>query len=316
MDFVLQGTFQDFDLFADVVKAWDLDFVQLDAGAPSYEILMAGTKNVHICQTKFNRKIYQQGSAPIGRRTIGIPLNPDIDLKWYGQNVTGNDIMVFPDNGELISISLPQFDAIAYSIDCVHLERICTELELPEFDDLIAHRTVFRVPNKVMQVLRSRVNELLFCLKGSNNEIVGHRLFIDELENALARRFVRAIAYSQDLLPQGMPKYGTRSSCVKSAIDYLSSDPSNQTVTQICHVANVSERTLQYAFKEEFGITPKQFVKARNLNLVRRALCLAGEGSSLSEIVRAHNIRHHGQFASDYRKLFGELPRETFTRNK
>lgn len=38
----------------------------------------------------------------------------------------------------------------------------------------------------------------------------------------------------------------------------------------MCAVANVSERTLIYAFKERYGLSPKAFLRARQVSQARR----------------------------------------------
>ncbi|MDH5209440.1 MAG: helix-turn-helix domain-containing protein [Burkholderiaceae bacterium] len=50
-------------------------------------------------------------------------------------------------------------------------------------------------------------------------------------------------------------------------------------VTDLCRVAGVSERTLEYAFKELLGLTPQGYLTRLRLNRVRRAL-LAGARSA------------------------------------
>ena len=44
------------------------------------------------------------------------------------------------------------------------------------------------------------------------------------------------------------------------------------TVKHLCKIAGVSVRTLQYAFEEEYSISPKSRMKARTLNQVRKQL--------------------------------------------
>lgn len=106
MDFVINAQFQDFDLFASEAKAWELDLVQLDRGRPSFDLLLATIDQVQITRARFSRKLYQQGATPRWGRTFVNPMNPEQDLQWFGYRVTGNDLLIFPDNGELPSATL------------------------------------------------------------------------------------------------------------------------------------------------------------------------------------------------------------------
>ena len=53
-----------------------------------------------------------------------------------------------------------------------------------------------------------------------------------------------------------------------------------QFLHRICRVANISERTLQYAFRDRFGIPPKSYLTALRLNGIRRDLRRADPAST------------------------------------
>jgi AraC family ethanolamine operon transcriptional activator len=80
----------------------------------------------------------------------------------------------------------------------------------------------------------------------------------------------------------------------------------------LCEMANISERTLQYAFRERFGISPAAFLKARRLAAVRRALQTADSSqTSVGDLASFYGFWHVGQFATDYRRMFGENPSDS-----
>ncbi len=83
-------------------------------------------------------------------------------------------------------------------------------------------------------------------------------------------------------------------------------------MTELCRVAGTSERTLQYAFKDGFGMSPQEFMTRRRLHSVRRAL-LASDPDSVfvGDLAMKHGFFELGHFAGKYRRLFGELPSKT-----
>jgi transcriptional regulator GlxA family with amidase domain len=84
------------------------------------------------------------------------------------------------------------------------------------------------------------------------------------------------------------------------------------TVPELCKVAAVSERTLEYAFRERYGLTPKNYLQLHRLNKVRKQLRMADpENCQVTEIARQHDFWHMGAFGADYKKLFAEFPFET-----
>lgn len=85
-------------------------------------------------------------------------------------------------------------------------------------------------------------------------------------------------------------------------------------VTALCERLGLSERTLRYVFEEQFGASPIRILRSRRLCEVRGALRAAPPGARVSEIAGRFGFWHLGQFATDYRNLFGERPSETLRR--
>ena len=76
-----------------------------------------------------------------------------------------------------------------------------------------------------------------------------------------------------------------------------------------------SERTLNYAFMERFGLSPALYMKVQRLNGVRRDLRGHQEPSmNVADVANKWGFWHLGQFARDYRNLFCELPSATYKR--
>jgi AraC-like DNA-binding protein len=108
----------------------------------------------------------------------------------------------------------------------------------------------------------------------------------------------------------------THSLIVKMAEDYaLSHTDDPLYVSDLCRVAAVSERTLEYAFKEVMGFTPMTYLIRLRLHRVRQAL-LAGTQGSTTVSAEALNwgFWHFGEFSRAYRECFGELPSDTLRR--
>jgi AraC-like DNA-binding protein len=107
-----------------------------------------------------------------------------------------------------------------------------------------------------------------------------------------------------------------QSQIVKAAEDYAMAQTSDRLyVTDLCRVAAVSERTLEYAFKEIMGLTPKTYLNRLKLHRVRQALLSPPQGSTT---VTAEALNwgfwHFGEFSRTYKECFGELPSETLRR--
>jgi AraC family ethanolamine operon transcriptional activator len=84
----------------------------------------------------------------------------------------------------------------------------------------------------------------------------------------------------------------------------------------LAEAVGVSDRTLHNAFREEFGVSPKRFLRLRALNAARRELLQANSNETrVTDVAAKLGIWEWGRFARDYRALFGELPSQTLRRD-
>jgi AraC-like DNA-binding protein len=86
-------------------------------------------------------------------------------------------------------------------------------------------------------------------------------------------------------------------------------------VSDLCRAAGVSERTLEYAFKEIMGLAPMAYLIPVRLHRARRALLAATHGSTtVAAVALDWGFWHFGEFSRAYRECFGELPSDTLRR--
>lgn len=89
-------------------------------------------------------------------------------------------------------------------------------------------------------------------------------------------------------------------------------DFENISIIGLCKKASVSLRTLEYAVQQKFDMTPIQYIRTVRLNKVRKNLQNKRlNGNLITDIANKFGFWHMGQFAKDYKNLFGELPSET-----
>lgn len=117
------------------------------------------------------------------------------------------------------------------------------------------------------------------------------------------------------------PTYGERtrqahSLVVRAAEDHaLSRIDEPVQITDLCRAAGVSERALQYAFKEVMGLSPRDYLVRVRLHRVRRALLAASPRTSTVSVEALKcGFWHFGEFSRAYKDCFGELPSQTLRR--
>jgi AraC-like DNA-binding protein len=86
-------------------------------------------------------------------------------------------------------------------------------------------------------------------------------------------------------------------------------------VADLCRAAAVSERTLEYAFKEILGMSPVAFLQRLRLHQVRQALRAGSRRTTtVSTVALEWGFWHFGDFSRAYKNCFGESPSDTLRR--
>ncbi len=76
----------------------------------------------------------------------------------------------------------------------------------------------------------------------------------------------------------------------------------------------VTPRALQYAFRRHLDCTPSSYLRQVRLDLVHQVLA-DGSGQTVGDAATRFGFFNPGRFAAEYRRMFGENPRETMARH-
>ena len=128
----------------------------------------------------------------------------------------------------------------------------------------------------------------------------------------------------QDLLPllvealaQGsaarLDRPPARIELVKVAQEWMHRHPDLPiTLEELCRQVYASRRSLIQGFSEHLGMGPMAYLKLQRLHAVRRLLLAADpEQTTVAAVAARFGFLSAGHFSRDYRRLFGELPRQT-----
>ncbi|MFC1657079.1 helix-turn-helix domain-containing protein [Candidatus Moduliflexota bacterium] len=313
-DTLFHKDFSDFDELTEAARAWDLDFRQLERGPFRGSISQFIGDGAQLGHARFRRRLEQFGSPPRGMRTFVIPADLSQRLFWRGKKVGGTQIMAFPVGGELSAVSNSGFEVFTFSITDELLTERCAEAGVPDPPEIVGEKEVFQCTPRVMEnltglcgLLHQRISESPSGKKVSALE--------RKLKGDLPLAILTALAASRPSPAPPSPR--RRSMVLQRALAYIAENMTEPiTVGDLITVSGASWRTLDYAFRERFGITPKEYLKNIRLNGARRELREADRSSAkISDIANRWAFWHMGQFAADYRRLFGELPSATLVRS-
>jgi AraC family ethanolamine operon transcriptional activator len=150
----------------------------------------------------------------------------------------------------------------------------------------------------------------LFRRVASQPEVLGRPEYCQHVERACFGALLPAVTSAVAVGDESPARAASRYRLARRSIDFMTAHLDRAlTVEDLCAEADVSERTLQYAFRDLFGVSPMAYFKAQKLHAVRLALkAAARDGASVHDVARRWGFIHTGNFAADYFRQFGELP--------
>ena len=304
----MAGQFAELDQFVEFSAAWDIDFRQIGRGVLNATLSQAVEETWSFSKARFDRPAYQQGAAMAGMRTFAIldPLAPEIE--WCGRPFSPDMVAVFARDGEFQSISQPGFDVYTLSFADEQLAAACERLGIADVTEgFSAGGEVRQTDPRQSSVVRQLVNSSLHALCGPGLQ-GSDWTSNDHIRDKVAEHLVMLLTDSSCL--SRTPSQRLRSTTIRRAFDAIENGLGKAiSVREVAKASGINRRTLEYAFRNRYGFSPKEFINSQRLARVRRDL--RSQPGTITDIANQWGYWHMGQFARDYRRQFGELPSQT-----
>ena len=281
---------------------WDSDVLQLDrsAGISTFSGLM--TPDLILSRFHFSNKIHQRAMPIPGFQTFGMLAGAQAPTSYSGQVLDQDSLSLMNHGNGLDAFSEAGFTGFTIALRDERLHSMAEQHELaaPGSADWRWQQGPLVSNPEMLTAIRRQVSR---CFEGA-------RAFSDgELETDLALRVLTLGSQGREPAPSRFP---SRVRARRRALAYLRVNRRESvTVQKLCEVAACSVSTLERAFLDEFGVTPKRYIQRERLSGVRRAMLDDPPERSVTDIASDWSFSHMGKFAADYRQAFGELPSET-----
>lgn len=313
--FLIHQDFSEFGGFAQAAKGWNLEFLQMERGTFNASLTHLLTPGVVLSKVVLGRKMLQQGETPPGFRTFAYASGQDLDLKWRGKNLGSDQLMIFPPGEGLESVSMPGFDVFVLSVSEWLLDQFAEGKGLDSVDQLFPSDDLISLDAQKRRELRV-LSEQLLSAGIADPSLVFDWSYREQLERQLVSFLLKCVEGAVvESRHRTMSK--ARRLAVVRAVDVMrarAADPI--TLSEVENLADVSARTLRYAFQDFYGIPPKAYLNCLRLNRVRAELLRGQSGLRVKDAARRWGFWHMGQFSGDYFRQFGERPSETLAASK
>jgi AraC-like DNA-binding protein len=294
------------------MAGWDNDWRQLEAGRPQNRIEVIAGQHTVIQQVRLSHSVHQQGETPSQLVTFGFPESPS-QMIWDGRGIPCPAMFDFNGTSGYDAVSGRAFFGVTVSFPKEKFSRIAERLKLRP-TRLIGSNLPRPLlgENFALGEFRQYLHGLCRSLPNAKTPRDRHLAMV-ELDEEFPVRLITALAESRSELCEQPLKPRQKGS--RLALEFIDeSCQHNPSIPDICAATGLSWRSLDRAFKECFGIGPKRYLLNLRLIQARRQLKSAPPITKVIDVANDLGFWHMGDFAREYRKMFGELPTESITR--
>lgn len=305
--FATVRTLTEFEQMGAVFAGWQGQIEQTSSGQFTGSIQVVAGGLIRAVAAEGNQRLRVRGRDGSGMLAIYPMCDRMARCAWNRGFVDPGQIYLGGAEDEIDIGSERQFSGRVAFLDPQILDAAARSLL--QLDDVSAfrHSTIRSPPPEVFSLIDRQLNRLL-GIGLANPSLIG-----TPEGHLLEQECLRALVTA--LFPSGESdaerSVRVRSKLLDRAEEYLRSrirDPVG--MIELCQETGANDRTLRLAFHERYGIGPITYFRFLRLNAVRAKL-RTDPRLTIAQAAAEFGFHHLGNFAADYRRLFGISPSET-----
>lgn len=309
--FYIEKIFDDFDELSANAELWNVSMNQLHRGKTINVLKQLSTGRISMNYLLFNGHKTTKGDPPLGK-TFAFYEGLNSELRWRNKRVVDNQMMIYPNGAEhevmtkgdathVYTITIPEIVWSSY----------LTSKELNIDHEILNSQDIVTIPAHLIIGLKQRFLSYFKTLKMLPSAI-NQAQFRKRIEEDMTVALIHALSFVEDKACLSAPREKTLKIWERIDLILRKTDGYLLPINELCRAVGVSERTLRRIFHERYLVSPKSFMIKARLNGVRSDLKKRPFNEvNIADIANNWGFWHIGQFAKDYRFLFGELPSDT-----
>ena len=285
--------------------AWDVRLNQLSPGRFRSKLQVLRSPDLTLHEQHWQRSVEVVATTSKYCIMIGASLSwPKARLEWCGTDLN-NRRFACAAPGTAIDFKSP--DDGRHIVMQVKPEVLVSALDQEAVDQLLGKRYIDfkatdgqRLTALMTGVIRTYAN---------NAHLLEDQFYFRSQKSLLLKTLGDCIANAGQV-DRSVPG-SRRKTAVRKAIRYVENRDVPVTALELAVAAGVSQRTLEYAFREKLDMTPAAYLRIYRLNAAHRELLAADpKVSTVTSISLKWGFSHPGRFSSIHRKMFNETPSE------
>jgi len=297
----------DFDMVKSCFSNWQGRIEQLSSGRFNGVLRVVQGSVVRLLAIEGNQQVLLRGGDAADMFSVYPVTAGNAGSVWRGHRLTPGQLVLIGTDVEMYHQSALKTQNLGVTLRAVDLEKAARVL-LADDDSELPHTWTALSPSpEAFTALNEKLSSLLkFGI--ADPRVIGapdgHRLEQECVRSVVASVFSLSARAPTLSLPG-------RSLLIRRAEEFMRARLGEPVgAIDLCRELGISDRTLRFAFHERFGLGPMVYYKSLRLNAVRARLKESPQ-TTVAEVAREFGFHHLGNFASDYRRQFGERPSQT-----
>jgi AraC family ethanolamine operon transcriptional activator len=291
--------------FTSRLRRFKLDLVQIERGRFTADGIQAVVGKTLLGRVHLGRAVLQGWRSPARSITIAVKTSGARAL-WRGLALENSDALMLGPDAEIEFVSQAGFQVVAATFPQIDFQRAAEFCGLRARFDELGFALVRFAGDEPADQLRAVLEGLLPQASAGSYKAPKAEQG-DGLHALVARILAGGVSIDLHLRQSG------RWQALDQTISALRKQPAKPLgVADLCRITGASERALRKAFIDRYTVPPGRLLKALRLNGARHDLRrLAAQRTKIADIANKWGFWHLGQFATDYRYWFEELPSDT-----
>jgi AraC family ethanolamine operon transcriptional activator len=294
------------------VDPWEVKLRQVSPGPFLGSMQIVSLGDILLYRDCWSQRTIATGALPGGYFMLGSGARPSSGIDWCGSNVEGHLLALAPPEAEVDFIMPSNSPYLALLLPVHYLNLFFDgSRDKKSYMSGLHH---FQCNPRLGDRLLARLNRIIDACQANpelqidpEKQRAAKICVLDDLAEA-------GFGYAQGQRPI---RLSARRQTLKRALEYGESVQEKISVPEFAARLAVSQRSLELAFREFLGVTPRQYLNYRRMHGVHSELRHRPPGARcVTEVANAWGFSELGRFAGEYRHLFGELPGATLRREQ
>jgi AraC family ethanolamine operon transcriptional activator len=295
-----------------------IHLLQLGGGVLEGDLLGLRLGPLQLLRIRLSQSVHAVGPKPPGHQIIAVPLDGSgagAPVRVHGQPLPPACLFGLDAGGEIHLTTEATCHLAVVMLPWSRFREWAQALGGPYLDERTLRRNWVPLDRLRHAGLRTHLLRLLLAVEARPQVLTlpsWERIACDDLMPLL----LEALVHGAQLQP-AVRRPPARIELVKAAQRWMAEHPQQPiSLDALCREVHAGRRSLIQGFRDHLGMGPMAYLKLQRLHAERRLLLAADpEATRIQPLASTWGFFNPGNFAREYRRLFGERPSHTLARS-